>query len=86
MELLKQPQYSPFRLDHQTMFIYAGTRGYLDDVSVAKVDRWAADFLRYMDTSHPELGQGIMDSFDFSSETEEALKQALSDFNANWSG
>ena len=86
MELLKQPQYMPISLDHEVMFIYAGTRGYLDKVPVDSVSQWSQDFLRYMDTAHPAVGQAIRESFDFSMETEEALKQAISDFNASWSG
>jgi F-type H+-transporting ATPase subunit alpha len=86
MELLKQPQYMPVSLDHEVMFIYAGTRGYLDKVPVDSVSEWSQDFLRYMDTAHPAVGQAIRESFDFSMETEEALKQAISDFNGSWSG
>ena len=85
MELLKQPQYAPFPLEHQVMLIYAGTRGHLDDVPVDDVDRWSSEFLRYMDTAHPQVGQAIRESNDFTSETDEALKQAVVDFNANWS-
>ncbi len=85
MELLKQPQYSPYPLDHQVILIYAGTRGHLDDVPVDSVDRWASEFLRYMDTAHAHVGDAIMETYDFTSETEDALKQALTDFNATWS-
>jgi F-type H+-transporting ATPase subunit alpha len=85
MELLKQPQYSPYPLDHQVMLIYAGTRGYLDDIPVDSVSRWSNEFLRYMDTAHSQVGETIMETYDFTSETEEALKQAIVDFNANWS-
>ena len=85
MELLKQPQYAPFPLYHQVMLIYAGTRGHLDHIPVDQVARWSGEFLRYMDTAHPQVGQAIRDSNEFTSETEEALKQAVDDFNANWS-
>jgi len=85
MEVLKQPQYSPYALKHQTMLIYAGTRGHLDDVPVDKVGQWMKDFLRYMDTAHPEVGNTISESLDFSDETEESFVQAVQDFNANWS-
>ncbi len=85
MELLKQPQYDPYPLDHQIMLIYAGTRGHLDGVPVDKVGQWKNDFLRYMDTSHANVGQTIMNTFDFTDETEAALRQALTDFNAGWS-
>ena len=85
MELLKQPQFAPYPLHHQVILIYAGTRGYLDDVTVDDVDRWSAEFLRYMDTAHPQVGQSIRDTNDFTSESEELLTQAISDFNDNWS-
>lgn len=86
MELLKQPQYNPLALDHEVMLIYAGGRGFIDKVPVDDVSRWSQDFLRYMDTAHPSVGQAIRESLDFTEETEEALKQAISDFNASWSG
>ena len=85
MELLKQPQYAPYPLHHQVMLIYAGGRGYLDDVAVDNVDKWVADFLRYMDTAHSKVGQDMADTLDLSDEGEDALKQALVDFNASWS-
>jgi F-type H+-transporting ATPase subunit alpha len=85
MELLKQPQYAPYALDHQTMLIYAGTRGHLDDVPVDSAGQWMKDFLRYMDTAHPDVGRSISESLDFTDETEKQLVQALEDFNANWS-
>jgi F-type H+-transporting ATPase subunit alpha len=85
MELLKQPQYAPYSLSHQVMLIYAGTRGYMDEVPVDKVDQWSRDFLRYMDTAHSDVGQRILDSFDFTDETEETFKQAVTDFNSSWS-
>jgi F-type H+-transporting ATPase subunit alpha len=84
MELLKQPQYSPYALHHQTMLIYAGTRGHLDDVVVDQVGQWIKDFLRYMDTAHPDVGQAITETLEFTDEVEKQLTQALDDFNANW--
>lgn len=86
MELLKQPQYAPYPLHHQVMLIFAGTRGYMDKAATKDVGRWSRDFVRYMDTAQPHVGKAIMDSLDFSAQTEEALKQALNDFNASWSG
>ncbi len=84
LELLKQPQYAPFPLDHQVMLIYAGTRGYLDKVKKEDVRRWMNEFVRYMDTAHSDIGAGIRRSKRWTDETEAALKQALTDFNATW--
>ena len=85
MEILKQPQYQPYPLDHQVMLIYAGTRGYLDDVPVDDVVEWKRDFVRYMDTARPEVGAAIMENYQFTEEIEERLQQAIEDFNASWS-
>jgi F-type H+/Na+-transporting ATPase subunit alpha len=84
LELLKQPQYNPLPMAHQVMLIYAGTRGYLDEVKQENVNRWQREFTRYMDTANPQVGQTIEESGDFKPETEETLKQALVDFNASW--
>lgn len=85
MELLKQPQYSPLRLDHQVFSIYAGTRGYLNDVDVAQVGRWQNEFSRFMDTTRPEVGNLIREKGAWNSEVEEGIKQGIADFNAGWS-
>ncbi|MCA9985161.1 MAG: F0F1 ATP synthase subunit alpha [Anaerolineales bacterium] len=83
MELLKQPQYAPYPLSHQVMLLYAGTRGYLDQVDKDRVNEWSRAFLRYMDTSHANIGQNIMETKRLNNE--DALRQAIVDFNASWS-
>jgi F-type H+-transporting ATPase subunit alpha len=85
MEMLKQPQYSPLPLDHQVMLIFAGSRGYLDNVPVNRVSKWSQDFLRYMDTAHPEVGRPIRESGAWTDPIQDALKAAVEDFNAGWS-
>ena len=60
-EILKQPQYAPVPVEKQVMIIYAATYGYLDDVSLDKVGPWETAFFRFMDASHPEIGQEIVE-------------------------
>jgi F-type H+-transporting ATPase subunit alpha len=55
VEVLKQPLHSPMSVQEQVVAIYAGTRGFLDDVPVADVRRFEAELLDYMRTSHPSL-------------------------------
>src|SRR6185369_14634777 len=43
VELLKQPQYSPFPVEEQVVSIWAGGNGYLDDVPVEDVSRFETD-------------------------------------------
>jgi F-type H+-transporting ATPase subunit alpha len=44
-QLLKQPQYSPLTIEEQVAVIFAGTRGYLDGIPVAKVSEYEAELL-----------------------------------------
>ncbi|HKV58502.1 MAG TPA: F0F1 ATP synthase subunit alpha [Ktedonobacteraceae bacterium] len=60
-EILKQPQYAPVPVEKQVMIIYAATTGYLDDVSLDKVGEWETGFNRFMDSTHPEIGQEIVE-------------------------
>ena len=83
-EILKQPQYQPLSLENQVTEIFAGTRGYADNVSLDQMRRWETLLLRYMDTSHPEIGKSILDDKRITPETEEMLIQALTAFMSTW--
>src|SRR5512143_2902657 len=48
VEVLKQPQYSPMRVEQQVMIIYAVSNGHLDVVPVDKVHEWESGFHAYM--------------------------------------
>ncbi len=84
-EILKQPQYSPVPLEHEIIVIYAATHGYADNVPLDKMRQWEQDLLRFMDTSHPEIGRTIISAGRITDETEEQLKAALDAFMAGWS-
>ena len=47
-ELLKQPQYSPYPVEEQTVSIWAGTNGKLDTVEVADVLKFEAELLEHL--------------------------------------
>jgi F-type H+-transporting ATPase subunit alpha len=79
-EVLKQPQYEPLPLEDQVIILYAVTTGFLDQVAVAEVKDFQQDLLRWMRQFHPEIGQAIIESKDFTEETEEALKGALQEY------
>jgi len=83
-EILKQPQYQPLSLENQVTEIYAGTNGFADNVSLDKMRQWEASLLKYMDTSHPEIGKAIIEEKRITPETEEKLVQALTAFMSTW--
>ena len=60
VELLKQPQFSPFPVERQVVSIWAGTTGNLDDIPVADIHRFEADFLDHLGRDKPEIFEGIL--------------------------
>ncbi len=83
-EILKQPQYEPMPLEQQVMVLYAGTNGFADTVPVERMKKWEADLLRYLTTSHPEIGKDIAEKKQITPETEKKLREALAAFQATW--
>ncbi|MCA0453285.1 MAG: F0F1 ATP synthase subunit alpha [Chloroflexi bacterium] len=84
-ELLKQPQYQPLSMADQVALIYAGTKGYLDNVTVERVKEWQSIFLRTFNTQFAELANSIGDKKTLDDAQEATLKEALNTVNASWS-
>jgi F-type H+/Na+-transporting ATPase subunit alpha len=82
VELLKQPQFRPMPFEQEVMVIYAGTKGYLDDVPVSRVQEFQTAFLQYVETSAPKLRQDLVSKRELTDDIENQLKQALNDFKS----
>ncbi len=80
MELLKQEQYQPMAVEEQVVVIYAGIKGYLDDLPIDSVKKFEREFLEFMRSSHPEILKDIRETRDLTEQTEEALKKAIEEF------
>src|SRR5215203_1106149 len=80
VELLKQPQYKPMPVDQEVMVVYAGTKGYLDDVPINRVQQFQTDFLKYVDTQAPDLRRDLAEKKELSDDIEGRLKKALDAF------
>ncbi|RJP53214.1 MAG: F0F1 ATP synthase subunit alpha [Anaerolineaceae bacterium] len=83
-EILKQPQYQPMELEDQVIVIFAGTNGYADNVSLDRMADWQADLIRYMASSHPEIGKDILAKKTITDDNKVALTKALDGFRAGW--
>ncbi|MBI2849715.1 MAG: F0F1 ATP synthase subunit alpha [Chloroflexi bacterium] len=79
-EVLKQGQYSPMLVENQVMILYAAINGYLADVAIDQLAAFEADFHKFMDMTHRDVGKAIAQEKDISPATEEALKAALTQF------
>jgi len=80
VELLKQPQYSPYPVERQVVSIWAGTNGYLDDVPLEDVGRFEREFLDYIQRERPGIYDSIRETRQLSDDTASALKEAIEDF------
>ena len=83
-EILKQPQYSPMSMEHQVIVIFAGTRGYADNVPLDRMAEWEKELLRHMDTVHPDIVKAIATEKRLSKELEAKLEEAIQGFMATW--
>ena len=81
MELLKQPQYSPYPVAEQVASIWAGTHGKLDRVPISDVRRFESEMLEHL-RWHSEVLTEIAETGDLSPETEAALEAAVDVFSA----
>lgn len=55
VEILKQGQYAPLPLEDQIIVLFAGTRGYLDNIPVDSIRRFETELQRFIKTKHQEL-------------------------------
>jgi F-type H+-transporting ATPase subunit alpha len=80
VELLKQPQYTPFSVEQEIVSIWAGTTGQLDDVPVEDVRRFEREFLDYLAREQKGLIGGIAETKDLTDDTVTALTDAVEAF------
>ncbi len=55
VEILKQPQYTPFPVEKQIAIIFCGTRGLLGDINVEQVDQFQEEYLELLELKHKNI-------------------------------
>ncbi|GGC12058.1 F0F1 ATP synthase subunit alpha [Cellulomonas carbonis] len=83
MELLKQPQYSPYPVSEQVASIWAGTKGKLDKVAISDVRRFEQEMLDHL-RRHTDVLSTIEQTGQLTDETEAALAAAVDEFAAGF--
>ncbi len=76
VELLKQPQYDPFPVEEQIVSVYAGAKGFMDDLPVSKVAEFETGLLQYIREEKPEILQELKGAGVMSDGVAEAIAQA----------
>lgn len=80
VEILKQPQYSPMDVEDQVMIIFTVINGFLDDIPVDNLARFEDQFLSYVNSNYPEIGENIKEKGEIEEEIEADLKDAIKEF------
>ncbi|MFG6161439.1 MULTISPECIES: F0F1 ATP synthase subunit alpha [unclassified Actinotignum] len=83
MELLKQPQYTPYPIEEQVVSVWAGSKGYLDDVPVEKVHDWEARMLDYVRHNSSVL-ETIASTGEMDKDLEAELEATVSAFTESY--
>ena len=83
-ELLKQPQFSPLKMEEQVCVIYAGVNGYLDKLALSQVRSFEDGLLASLRSKHAEILESIRSSNDLPGDVEAKLKSAVEAFSASF--
>jgi F-type H+-transporting ATPase subunit alpha len=79
-ELLKQPQFSPLKVEEQVAVIFAGVSGYLDNLPVNKVGEFEHGFLALLRSEHKELLDEIREKRELDDSMRDTLRGAADGF------
>ncbi|MGD9642940.1 MAG: F0F1 ATP synthase subunit alpha [Elusimicrobiales bacterium] len=80
VELLKQDQYAPMPVVEQVAVLFAGTRGYIDDVELEKVRQFASSLVKFLRDSYANLLTDILEKKQLDQDLEQRLADAVTDF------
>ncbi|EAK0090773.1 F0F1 ATP synthase subunit alpha [Campylobacter jejuni] len=83
VELLKQPPYSLLSVEKQVVLIFAGTKGFLDDIAVSRIEEFEDGIYPFIEAKHPDIFEQIRSKKALDSDLEEKLAKAINEFKAN---
>lgn len=83
-EILKQPQYHPQPVEEQVILLFAGTKGFLNEIPLPRLQTWCASFLGMLKEKHPQVLRSIAETKALSGEMSTELENAIRAFNASF--
>ncbi len=85
VEVLKQGPYAPIAIEKQVVMIFAGTKGFLDDVAVESVTKFESELYSFMEAKYAGIFNSIKENKKITDENEADLRNALEDFKESFS-
>ena len=84
MEVLKQPQFTPWAMEEQAAILYVAVNGHLMDIPVDTVGAFMREFVEHLNTSHWELMGAIGKTGELTPEREQELSDAVEEFKQSY--
>ena len=85
VEVLKQPPYSPLAIEKQVVIIFAGAKGFLDDIPVGRVVDFENDLYPFMEAKYPKIFEEIRTKKALDKDLEAILIKALEEYKLSFS-
>jgi F-type H+-transporting ATPase subunit alpha len=82
-ELLKQPQFHPLTWQQQTVVLFAGTQGYLDDLAITDIRAFEDGLYKYLDSAQTALIEELTTEKKLDN-LRDKLHAALKEYSANF--
>jgi F-type H+-transporting ATPase subunit alpha len=80
MEIIKQRQYSPVRVEHQVMIFYAAINRELNDIKHSDIAAFEKGLYEHMDAMRPAVGKAIRETGELSKEAAEELSLGIAEY------
>jgi|SaaInl8_200m_RNA_FD_contig_121_71418_length_3221_multi_5_in_0_out_0_4 F-type H+-transporting ATPase subunit alpha len=80
VEVLKQGPYSPVPVEKQVCIMFAGGKGYLDNINIDDIVRFESELYPFIEAKYPTILEGIRSKLKVDSDIEAELRKALDDF------
>jgi F-type H+-transporting ATPase subunit alpha len=77
VEVLKQPQYQPLSMAQQVTILYAGTRGFLDELPTDVVAKYEAGLYTFMEERYPKVFETLMEKEAIDDDLDKLMTEAL---------
>jgi len=84
VEVLKQLQYAPMKIEHQVVVLYALTKGYMDDIAIDKIKEFEQGLIEYSERNSKVFYKQIKELKIWDDKGEEELKKVITDFKSNF--
>jgi len=80
VEILKQPQYQPLPLEKQVAILYAGTKGFLDELPLDVLAKYEAGLYQFIESRYPEIYSGIAEEKKITDDLDQLFQKAMTEY------